>query len=65
MLSMENIELVKTRIEQILNQFMQEELGNRLSQFAILFLKSAILDELNKLQVTMDNGDNDQVEQDK
>lgn len=49
MLSMENIELVKTRIEQTLNQFMQEEYGNKLSQFAFLSLKSMILSELNKL----------------
>ena len=36
------------KIEQILNQFLQEELGNRLSQFAMLSLKSMIMAELNK-----------------
>jgi len=37
------------KIEQILNQFIQEELGNRLSQFAMLSLKSMIMAELDKL----------------
>jgi len=38
-------ELIK-KIEQILNQFTQEELGNRLSQFAMLSLKEMIMNEL-------------------
>ena len=37
------------KIEQILNQFFQEELGNRLSQFAMISLKSMIMAELGKL----------------
>jgi len=37
------------KIEQILNQFFQEELGNRLSQFAMFSLKSMIMAELDKL----------------
>lgn len=39
----------KKKIEQILNQFMQEELGNRLSQFAMLALKQMIMSEVEKL----------------
>ena len=38
------------KIIQILNQFMQEELGNRLSQFSMLTLKSIIEEELKKLR---------------
>ena len=38
-------ELIK-KIEQILNQFTQEELGNRLSQFAMISLREMILNEL-------------------
>jgi hypothetical protein len=40
-----NPELSK-KVEQILNQFFQEELGNRLSQFAMLSLKEMILNEI-------------------
>jgi hypothetical protein len=43
------MEEVKKKITQILDQFLQEEFGNRLSQFALLSLKSMILGELNKL----------------
>ena len=43
------MEEIKQKIEQILNQFIQEELGNRLSQFAMLSLKSMIMTELGKL----------------
>ena len=48
------MEEIKKKIEQILDQFIQEELGNRLSQFAMLSLKSMILGELNKLQEKKD-----------
>jgi len=41
-------EEVAQKIEQILNQFTQEELGNRLSQFAMISLKSMIMAELKK-----------------
>lgn len=34
------------KIEQILNQFAAEEMGNRLSQFAIIALKEMILNEI-------------------
>lgn len=40
---------IKTKIIQILDQFLVEEYGNKLSQFAILSLKSMIKDELNKI----------------
>jgi len=39
----------KENIEKIFNQFMQEEIGNRLSQFAILALKQMIMIEVEKL----------------
>lgn len=42
------MEELKKKIGQILDQFAQEEMGNRLSQFALLSLKSIILDEINK-----------------
>ena len=42
------MEEITQKIEQILNQFLQEELGNRLSQFAMISLKSMIMAELNK-----------------
>jgi hypothetical protein len=38
-------DLIK-RIEQILDQFFKEELGNRLSQFSMLSLKEMILNEI-------------------
>ena len=44
------MEELKKNVENILNQFMQEELGNRLSQFAMLSLKSMILGELKKAE---------------
>ena len=43
-------ELAK-KIEQLLNQFVQEELGNRLSQFAMLALKEMILNEVKNYKV--------------
>lgn len=39
-------EELATKVEQILNQFANEELGNRLSQFAMLSLKEMILNEI-------------------
>lgn len=38
-------ELAK-KVEQILNQFASEELGNRLSQFAFISLKEMLLNEV-------------------
>ena len=35
-----------TKIEQILNQFIQEELGNRLSQFAMKALRDTLINEI-------------------
>ena len=43
------------KITQILDQFEKEELGNRLSQFAMLTLKSIIVEELKKLEVKQGN----------
>jgi len=34
------------KITQILDQFMKEELGNRLSQFAMIAMKEMILNEI-------------------
>ena len=48
------MEEVKKKIEQILDQFAQEEMGNRLSQFAMLSLKSLIKGELDKLKEEKD-----------
>ena len=42
-------ENLKEKIEKIFNQFMQEEVGNRLSQFALLALKQVIMVEVEKL----------------
>ena len=36
------------KITQILDQFMKEELGNRLSQFAMIALKEMILSEFKE-----------------
>jgi len=35
-----------TKIEQIFDQFLKEELGNRLSQFSMLSLKELIINEI-------------------
>ena len=40
---------LKKNIEGILNQFAQEEMGNRLSQFAMISLKNLILIEIDKV----------------
>lgn len=37
---------ISKNIENILDQFMQEEMGNRLSQFALLSLKSLIMQQV-------------------
>lgn len=42
-------ELIK-KIEQILNQFAAEEMGNRLSQFAMLALKEMLLNEVKNFK---------------
>lgn len=39
----------KEKIAKVLQQFAQEEVGNRLSQFAMLSLQSIILDEVDKI----------------
>lgn len=39
---------LKKKIEQILDQFAREEMGNRLSQFAFISLKNLILIEIDK-----------------
>jgi len=49
-------ELVK-KIEQIVNQFATEELGNRLSQFAMISLKEIILNEIKNYQKGDDKSD--------
>lgn len=43
-------ELAK-KIEQILNQFVQEEIGNRLSQFSMVALKQMILNEIRNYKI--------------
>ncbi|GAI32176.1 unnamed protein product [marine sediment metagenome] len=43
-------ELIK-KIGQILNQFTQEELGNRLSQFAMISLREMILNEIRNYEI--------------
>lgn len=50
-------ELIK-KIGQILNQFTQEELGNRLSQFAMISLKEMILNELKNYKGGDEKKDN-------
>lgn len=44
---MEPIEL-KKNVERILDQFIKEEIGNRLSQFSMISLKNIILNEIDK-----------------
>lgn len=43
-------QLVK-KVEQLLDTFAQEELGNRLSQFAMISLKNLVLSEIRKYKV--------------
>lgn len=45
------VEEVRNKILQIIDQFSKEELGNRLSQFSVMALRSLIMAELNKLLV--------------
>jgi len=40
------LEGLAKKIEQIINQFATEELGNRLSQFAMISFKDMILNEI-------------------
>ena len=42
--------LVK-KVEQILDQFFKEELGNRLSQFSMLALKEMLLNEIRNYKL--------------
>ncbi len=42
------MEEIKNNIAKILDQFMAEEIGNRLSQFAMMALKNLIMKELEK-----------------
>jgi hypothetical protein len=51
--NVENTELeqVKKNIDNIINQFMKEELGNRLSQFSLISLRSLIMAEIDKLKI--------------
>ena len=37
-------------ITQLLDQFMREEIGNRLSQFAMIALKDMIVNELKRVE---------------
>jgi len=39
---------MKEKIAQLLDQFAKEELGNRLSQFAMIALKEMILNEIGE-----------------
>lgn len=39
------------KIEQILNQFIQEELGNRLSQFAWVAFSNMVLNEIKNYKI--------------
>lgn len=43
-------ELIK-KVNQILNQFLREELGNRLSQFSMKSLRDMILDEIKNYKL--------------
>jgi len=45
-----NEDLIK-KVTQILDQFATEELGNRLSQFALISLKSMILDSIKNYKI--------------
>ena len=44
-----NEELLK-KITEIMDQFLKEELGNRLSQFAMISLKEMILNEIKSYE---------------
>ena len=50
-----NIDEIKKNIENILNQFAKEEFGNRLSQFALMSLRSLIMAEIDKLKIEGDD----------
>ena len=39
------------KVTQILDQFMKEELGNRLSQFSMIALKEMVLNEMKQVEV--------------
>lgn len=54
---------VKENVNKILNQFLQEEVGNRLSQFAVIALTNLILDVIDKLDESESLKDKDIVGQ--
>lgn len=43
------------KVEQILNQYATEELGNRASQFSLLALKQMIINEIKSYNITDKN----------
>jgi len=53
----EKFDEVKKKVEDILGQFISEEYGNKLSQFAFLSLKTMILSEMMKLKQEDIGGD--------
>ena len=46
-----NIDEIKKNVGNLLDKFMQEEFGNRLSQFALISLRSLIMAEIDKLKI--------------
>ncbi|MBA7495750.1 hypothetical protein ES702_06339 [subsurface metagenome] len=53
------MEVLAKRIEQILIKFTGQEIGNRLSEFAMLALKEIILNEIKNYKVSKtENGAN-------
>jgi hypothetical protein len=48
---------LKKNIEAILDQFAKEELGNRLSQFAMIALKNLVSMEIDKAQIKEEKTD--------
>jgi hypothetical protein len=50
------MEELKKNIEGILNQFAQEEMGNRLSQFAMMALRNLVLAETDKIKPVKNEG---------
>lgn len=51
------MEELRKEIEQILNQFATEELGNRLSQFAMISLKEMILNKIKTYKINEKKND--------
>lgn len=48
-MEIEKYDEISKNIENILDQFAKEEIGNRLSQFAVLSLKSLIMQNIKLL----------------